>query len=224
MYNQKIIDIFQNPKGAGKLSKPDGIGKVGNERCGDVMEMTIRVIDGRIKDAKFQTFGSAPAIACSSVATQLIKGKTIDEIKLIRDADFIEYIGELPDDKHYCLLMAEELIHAAVENYYLKLEKAERKHAKKHGITLTHDDDEVEEHDELEPYEEYETIDEEADEEAQTEDADEDVEEMEDEEIEEVEDTPSASTNSQPTLVSAPSQRFAPIDDDDDDDLFLDID
>lgn len=127
MYSEKLIEIFKNPKNVGRVSNADGIGTVGNAKCGDIMELSIRVEDDTIVDAKFRTFGCAAAIASTSVATELIKGKTIDEALQITNADVLDVLGEVPAHKVHCSVLAKEAIEASVNDYKKKLAKRERK-------------------------------------------------------------------------------------------------
>lgn len=127
MYSEKLIEIFKNPKNVGRVANADGIGTVGNAKCGDIMEMSIRVEDDTIVDAKFRTFGCAAAIASTSVATELIKGKTIDEALQITNADVLNVLGEVPVHKVHCSVLAQEAIEASVNDYKRKLAKREKK-------------------------------------------------------------------------------------------------
>lgn len=125
MYNQKVIDIFKNPKNMGFIEDYDAYGKVGNAKCGDIMEITMKIDDKTkvITDIKFRTFGCTAAIATSSVATELVKGKTLDEAAKITNADVVKKVGgELPQAKLHCSVLAEEAIAAAIKNYYSKKE------------------------------------------------------------------------------------------------------
>ena len=117
MYNEKVMAAFQNPKNVGEIEDYDGIGTVGNEVCGDIMQITIKVKDGKIADAKFKTFGCAAAVATSSTATQMIIGMTLDEALKVTNAKVIEVLGELPPQKIHCSVLAEEAIKKAIEDY-----------------------------------------------------------------------------------------------------------
>ena len=124
MYNDKVIKEFQNPKNAGALRGANGVGKVGNAACGDIMKIYLKINDdGVIEDASFKTFGCAAAIASTSIATQLIKGMTIEDALKVKNSQIIEILGGLPPIKIHCSIMAEEAIHAAVEDYYKRKEK-----------------------------------------------------------------------------------------------------
>ena len=117
MYNETVIDHFKNPRNAGELENADGIGMVGNPACGDVMKMYIKVTDGILADIKHKTFGCGAAIACSSVATEMVKGKKLDEVsRLTRDEVAAELNG-LPPEKMACSNLAPDAIRAAIENY-----------------------------------------------------------------------------------------------------------
>lgn len=123
MYNQKVMDIFANPQNVGEIENPDGIGTVGNATCGDIMQITLRIKDGIITDAKFKTFGCAAAIASSSLATEMIKGMTLDDAMKITNAQVVEALDGLPPQKIHCSVLAEEAIHLAIEDYRKKTAK-----------------------------------------------------------------------------------------------------
>lgn len=130
MYNAKVLEIFKNPKNVGSLKGANGIGKVGNAACGDIMKIYLKISDdGIIEDAKFKTFGCAAAITTTSVATELIKGKTIEEALQVKNSQIVEILGGLPAQKIHCSILAEEAIKAAVDDYYKRKEKAEKKAA-----------------------------------------------------------------------------------------------
>lgn len=116
-YSEKVMDHFRNPRNMGRMENPDGVGKVGNPVCGDVMWMYIRVRGGRIADISFETFGCGAAIATSSVATELVKGKTVEEAERMTNADVVAALDGLPPPKKHCSLLAEEGIRAAIKNY-----------------------------------------------------------------------------------------------------------
>ena len=120
MYNEKVIDAFKNPKNVGEIENYDGIGTVGNATCGDIMQITIKVENDVIVDAKFKTFGCAAAVATSSTATDMIIGMTIDEALQVTNRKVIEYLGGLPSQKIHCSVLAEEAIKAAIEDYQNK--------------------------------------------------------------------------------------------------------
>lgn len=117
MYSEKVMDHFKNPRNVGKIENADGIGEVGNPKCGDIMKMYIEVEDGIIKDVKFKTFGCGAAIATSSMATEMIKGKTLKEALALSNKDVVENLDGLPPQKIHCSVLAKEAIEAAVKNY-----------------------------------------------------------------------------------------------------------
>ena len=120
MYNDKVMEVFKNPKNVGEIENPDGIGTVGNEVCGDIMQISLRIKDDVIVDAKFKTFGCAAAIATSSTATEMIKGMTVDEALKVTNRIVIEKLGGLPAQKIQCSVLAEEAIKKAIEDYRAK--------------------------------------------------------------------------------------------------------
>ena len=124
MYSEQVLNEFYNPQNVGVIKGASGVGKVGNPACGDIMKVYIMVENGKIVDAKFQTFGCAAAIASSSVATRMIIGKTIEEALKITNQDVIKELGgEMPSSKIHCSILAEEAIRAAVDNYYKKKDR-----------------------------------------------------------------------------------------------------
>lgn len=124
MYSKKVIENFTYPMNAGEMEYPDGVGKVGNPVCGDVMEMQIKVENNKIKDIKFKTFGCAAAIATSSMITQLAKGKTLSEAKKISKNDVAKELQGLPPIKMHCSNLASDALRAAIENYEKKGKEA----------------------------------------------------------------------------------------------------
>ncbi|MDD4353070.1 MAG: iron-sulfur cluster assembly scaffold protein [Candidatus Nanoarchaeia archaeon] len=128
MYSKKVIENFTHPMNVGELKNPDGVGKVGNPVCGDVMEIHIKVENNRIKDIKFKTFGCASAIATSSMITQLAKGKTLDEARKITKADVAKELEGLPKLKMHCSNLAEEALNAAIDNYENKSKQSFVRH------------------------------------------------------------------------------------------------
>jgi nitrogen fixation protein NifU and related proteins len=123
MYSTKVIEHFKNSKNYGKIDNADGIGKVGNKKCGDVMWIYIKIDNGLITDAKFETFGCVAAIATSSMAIDMIKGKPIEEALAITNKAVAEALDGLPPEKMHCSILAEEGIKAAIEDYMSKQEK-----------------------------------------------------------------------------------------------------
>lgn len=143
MYNAKVLEIFKNPKNVGSLKGANGIGKVGNAACGDIMKIYLKISDdGIIEDAKFKTFGCAAAITTTSVATELIKGKTIEEALQVKNSQIVEILGGLPAQKIHCSILAEEAIKAAVDDYYKRKEKAEKKAVNEAAAEDESDDEE----------------------------------------------------------------------------------
>ena len=120
MYNDKVKEAFANPKNVGFIEDADGVGKVGNAACGDIMEISLKIKDDRIVDAKFRTFGCAAAIATSSTATEMVKGMTIDEALNLTNARVVEELEGLPPQKIHCSVLAEEAIKEAIEDYKKK--------------------------------------------------------------------------------------------------------
>ena len=121
LYSDKVMDHFQNPRNVGKIDDADGIGEVGNAKCGDIMRMYIKVSDdGIITDCKFNTFGCGSAIATSSMATELIKGKPVEEALQLSNKAVVEALDGLPAHKLHCSVLAEEAVRAAVQDYYDK--------------------------------------------------------------------------------------------------------
>ncbi|MDE6210665.1 MAG: Fe-S cluster assembly scaffold protein NifU [Clostridia bacterium] len=120
MYNDKVKEAFANPKNVGFIEDADGVGKVGNAACGDIMEISLKIKDDRIVDAKFRTFGCAAAIATSSTATEMVKGMTIDEALQLTNARVVEELEGLPPQKIHCSVLAEEAIKEAIKDYKKK--------------------------------------------------------------------------------------------------------
>ena len=119
-YSDKVMDHFVNPRNVGKMDDADGVGEVGNAKCGDIMKVYIKVKDGILTDVKFNTFGCASAIATSSMATELIKGKSIEEALRLTHKAVAEALDGLPPAKMHCSVLAEEAIKAAIEDYVNK--------------------------------------------------------------------------------------------------------
>lgn len=122
-YTEKVMNHFMNPHNVGVIENPDGYGKVGNPSCGDIMEIFLKVENNVITDVKFRTFGCASAIASSSVSTDLVLGKTVEEALQITNKKVIEALGGLPAVKMHCSVLAEEAIKLAIEDYIAKQEK-----------------------------------------------------------------------------------------------------
>ena len=118
LYTDTVMDHFMHPRNVGEIPDADGVGQVGNAKCGDIMKMYLKIKDGVIEDVKFETFGCGSAIASSSMATEMIKGKTIDEALAVTNRQVVEALGGLPAHKLHCSVLAEESIKAAVKNYY----------------------------------------------------------------------------------------------------------
>ena len=118
LYTDTVMDHFMHPRNVGEIPNADGVGEVGNAKCGDIMKMYLKINDNVIEDAKFETFGCGSAIASSSMATELIKGKTIDEALAVTNKQVVDALGGLPAHKLHCSVLAEESIKSAVKNYY----------------------------------------------------------------------------------------------------------
>ena len=117
MYSEKVMDHFRNPRNVGEITDANGVGEVGNAKCGDIMKIYLKVEDNIIKDVKFKTFGCGSAIASSSIATELIKGKTIEEAWSLSNKAVAEALDGLPPVKMHCSVLAEEAIHKAINEY-----------------------------------------------------------------------------------------------------------
>ena len=117
MYSEKVMDHFANPRNVGEIPDASGSGTVGNAKCGDIMKMDIKVENGVIVDVKFKTFGCGAAIATSSMATEMVKGKTIEEALALTNKAVAEALDGLPPVKMHCSVLAEEAIHAAIQDY-----------------------------------------------------------------------------------------------------------
>ena len=118
LYSEKVMDHFRNPRNVGQIDDADGVGEVGNAKCGDIMRMYIKVEDNIITDVKFNTFGCGSAIATSSMATELIKGKTVQEALELSNKAVVEALDGLPVHKLHCSVLAEQAVRAAVKDYY----------------------------------------------------------------------------------------------------------
>ncbi|OIN90069.1 Fe-S cluster assembly scaffold protein NifU [Candidatus Berkelbacteria bacterium CG_4_9_14_0_2_um_filter_42_30] len=120
LYSDKIMEHFRNPKNLGEIEDADGVGTVGNPNCGDVMKMYIKIKNDKIADIKFQTLGCGAAIASSSIATELVKGKSLDEALKLSSREIAEQMGKFPPAKYHCSVLAEEGIKKAIEDYRSK--------------------------------------------------------------------------------------------------------
>ncbi len=120
LYSEKVMDHFRNPRNVGEIPDADGIGEVGNAKCGDIMKMYLKIDNGIITDVKFETFGCGSAIATSSMATELIKGKPLDEALTLTNQAVVEALDGLPAYKLHCSVLAEEAVKAAIKDYYDK--------------------------------------------------------------------------------------------------------
>lgn len=120
LYSEKVMDHFANPRNVGEIEDADGIGEVGNAKCGDIMKMYIKVNDGIITDVKFKTFGCGAAVATSSIATEMIKGKSIDDALKLTNKAVVEALEGLPPQKLHCSVLAEQAIKSALSDYYTR--------------------------------------------------------------------------------------------------------
>lgn len=120
MYSEKVMETFKNPKNVGEIENADGVGTVGNASCGDIMQISLKIENDIIVDAKFKTFGCAAAIATSSTATEMIKGMSIEDALKVTNKQVIEYLGGLPSQKIHCSVLAEEAIKKAIDDYRAK--------------------------------------------------------------------------------------------------------
>ena len=125
MYSEKVMDHFMNPRNMGEIEDADGVGTVGNAKCGDIMRIFLKVEDGVIQDVKFKTFGCGAAVATSSMATEMVVGKTVGDALKVTNKAVMEALDGLPPVKVHCSLLAEQAIHAALWDY-----------AQKHNITI----------------------------------------------------------------------------------------
>lgn len=119
-YSEKGMDHFMNPRNVGEIESPDGVGEVGNPACGDMMRLYLKIEEGRVRDAKFRTFGCGAAIASSSMLTEMIKGKTVDEARAITNQQVAEALDGLPAVKIHCSVMAEQAVKSALDDYVKK--------------------------------------------------------------------------------------------------------
>ena len=117
MYSEKVMDHFANPRNVGEIEDANAVGQVGNAKCGDIMKIYMDIEDNIIKDVKFKTFGCGAAIATSSMATEMVKGKTVEEALELTNKAVMEALDGLPPEKVHCSVLAEEAIHSAIEDY-----------------------------------------------------------------------------------------------------------
>jgi nitrogen fixation NifU-like protein len=127
MYSEKVMEHFRNPKHVGEIKDADGIGEVGNPACGDVMKVHIKIENGRIKEAKFLTFGCCAAIAASDAVCDIVKGKTIDEALKLTKQEVVDYLGTLPQLKVHCSVLGVDALKAAIKDFVKKHEKQTKK-------------------------------------------------------------------------------------------------
>ena len=120
LYSEKVMDHFRNPRNVGVIEEADGVGEVGNAKCGDIMKMYLKIEDDTVTDVKFETFGCGSAIASSSMATELIKGRPLSEVRQLTNKAVAEALDGLPAYKMHCSVLAEEAIRSALEDYYRK--------------------------------------------------------------------------------------------------------
>ncbi|MBQ7322722.1 MAG: Fe-S cluster assembly scaffold protein NifU [Clostridia bacterium] len=120
LYSEKVMDHFRNPRNVGKLDNADGVGEVGNAKCGDIMKIFLKIEEGIITDVKFNTFGCGSAIAASSMATEMIKGRSVEDALTLSNRAVVEALDGLPPHKIHCSVLAEEAVRAAVKDYYDK--------------------------------------------------------------------------------------------------------
>ena len=118
MYSEKVMDHFTNPRNVGEIADANAVGEVGNPTCGDIMRIYMKIEDGVITDVKFKPFGCGAAVATSSMATEMIKGKTIDEALAVTNRQVVDALGGLPAHKLHCSVLAEESIKSAIKDYY----------------------------------------------------------------------------------------------------------
>ena len=130
MYSEKVMEHFKNPRNVGEIENPDGIGHVGNPVCGDIMELYIKVKDGIIVDAKFKTFGCGAAIATSSMVTEIVKGKSLEQALKISNKTVAEALDGLPAVKMHCSVLAEDALKLAIEDYLSRPKKKRKRQSR----------------------------------------------------------------------------------------------
>ena len=118
LYSEKVMDHFTNPRNVGEIEDADGIGEVGNAKCGDIMKMFLKIDNGVITDIKFKTFGCGAAVATSSMATEMIKGQKLEDALKLTNKAVVEALDGLPDSKLHCSVLAEQALKAAISDYY----------------------------------------------------------------------------------------------------------
>ena len=119
-YSEKVMDHFMNPRNVGEIESADGVGEVGNPACGDMMRLYLKIEEGKVVDAKFRTFGCGAAIASSSMLTEMIRGKTVDEARAISNQHVADALDGLPAVKIHCSVMAEQAVQSALDDYFKK--------------------------------------------------------------------------------------------------------
>ena len=120
LYSKTVMDHFMHPRNVGEIPDADGVGEVGNAKCGDIMKIYLKIDDNKVKDVKFETFGCGSAIASSSMATEMIKGKPVDQVLELTNKAVVEALDGLPAQKLHCSVLAEEAVKAALKDYYDK--------------------------------------------------------------------------------------------------------
>lgn len=125
-YSDKVLDHFMNPRNVGELEDPDGVGQVGNVNCGDIMRMTIKVVDNQIADIRFKTFGCGAAIAVSSMVTEMVRGKSLEESVAVNRDDVACALGGLPDKKLHCSNLGTDALKAAINDYWRRTGHTEK--------------------------------------------------------------------------------------------------
>ena len=145
-YTEKVIDHYTSPRNVGKIEDASGVGEVGNPVCGDIMKMYLKIENDVIVDVKFKTFGCGAAIATSSISTEMIIGKTVEEALKLKNSDVVEALGGLPPVKIHCSLLAEEAVHEAIADYYRKQGKMTEEEIVKKCDLHPHDCEHCEKH------------------------------------------------------------------------------
>lgn len=132
MYNPKVMDHFQNPRNAGDLPEANAVADVGNPLCGDIMRLALKIVNGRIQEAKFKTFGCGAAIATSSMVTEMVKGRTVEQALQITNQQVAEALGGLPPIKLHCSVLAEQALREAINDYYIRQGQTPPPHPQPH--------------------------------------------------------------------------------------------